>query len=93
MISATVGEVFGVRLTASPTTGYRWHAPDLPDGLELVDSGFTPVADAQPGDGGTEWFRLRATRPGHHDLTFHLKRPWEQTTIDSHVVSVEVTES
>jgi predicted secreted protein len=86
-----VGEAFSVELKASPTTGYKWHAPDLPHGLDLIDAGFAPVAGAEPGDAGTQHFRLRATATGRHRLTFSLKRPWEQEPIDSRTVDVEVT--
>ena len=91
MITATVGEAFSIELRASPTTGYQWHAPDLPHGLDLVDAGFAPAAGAEPGDAGTQLFRIQATKAGRHRLTFTLRRPWEPEPIDSRTVEVEVT--
>ena len=90
MITTAVGEVFTVDLPSTPTTGYQWQDPRLPPGLELVDTAFTLPPTTQPGDGGTQHFHFRATKPGRYTLTFELKRPWEQTPLDTRTVEVEV---
>lgn len=89
MTPVRLGADFGIDLPSTPTTGYRWQPVDLP-GVQLLDSGFAPAGTA-PGEGGTQYFRLRAVEPGRHTLTFELRRPWESDPAGTKVVEIEVT--
>jgi predicted secreted protein len=88
MIAAKVGDVFRVELKSTPTTGYQWQPADLPDGVELVGSDFVPGGTA-PGQGGTQRFQLRASRPGRYQVAFELKRAWETDPAGTHTFEVD----
>jgi predicted secreted protein len=91
MIAANVGDVFTVELKSTPTTGYQWQRTDLPAGVELLDADFVPAPAPRPGEGGIQYFRLHAKKPGRYELTFQLKRSWEPDPISTHTVEVRVT--
>jgi len=90
VIKAAVGEIITVDLPSTPSTGYKWELPAVPDGTELVGSSFTPPPAGTFGEGGIQHFQLRATRPGSFALTFLLKRPWEAEASASTTVDLEV---
>ncbi|MRH92254.1 hypothetical protein GFY24_33285 [Nocardia sp. SYP-A9097] len=90
-LTATVGEVFEIDLKSTPTTGYRWQPTDLPAGIELTESTFTPIPDAEPGDGGTQHFRLRGTTRGHYTIEFRLERSWNNEAVDTHTTDIDIT--
>jgi predicted secreted protein len=90
MLTAHVATPFTVELAANPTTGFAWEAAELPDGVQLLDSRFTPPATARPGAGGTQSFELQAARPGRLSLRFALRRSWETEAAQHETVEVEV---
>jgi predicted secreted protein len=71
-----VGEELVLRLEENPTTGFRWRAADLPEGVTLADDGFVPPAEARPGQGGVHTFRVRPTAPGEYRVAIALGRSW-----------------
>ena len=87
---AHVATPFTIELAATPTTGFAWEAADLPDGVKLLDSRFTPPVTALPGAGGTQVFELQATRPGRVSLHFVLRRSWETEPAQRQTVDIEV---
>ena len=80
---------FDVELGSAPTTGYAWELKSLPEGVELLGSDFSLPPNAAVGDGGTQVFHLRTSRPGRFELPFVLKRRWEIEPIDSRTIEVE----
>jgi len=71
-----VGDELVVRLEENRTTGYRWRADDLPDGVTLVDDAFEAQPPGRPGQGGVHTFRMRPTAPGDHRVRLALGRSW-----------------
>ncbi len=76
------GEVFEVRLSASPSTGYSWRVEPLPKGLVALKSS-AYVKDPTPptippivGAGGTQVFRFAATGRGRGDVNLVYERPF-----------------
>jgi predicted secreted protein len=83
------GVPFDVELGSAPTTGYAWELLSLPAGLELLGSDFSLPAAAAIGDGGVQVFHLRASRAGHFELRFVLKRRWQTQPIQERIVEIE----
>jgi predicted secreted protein len=90
MTSARVGEVVTIDLPASPSTGYKWGLDRVPDGVELVDSTFTPPPPDVVGGSGVQHFDIRADRSGTFALVFTLKRPWEPDAVETNTVDLHV---
>jgi predicted secreted protein len=91
-IIIAVGKEFTVRLKSTPTTGYVWEVPSLPEGIQLLGSDYEkPEGDVQPGDPVIQVFRCLALKAGEHLITFVLKRQWESNAVESHVVTVKAT--
>jgi inhibitor of cysteine peptidase len=81
-ISVTVGQVFVVKLSSNPTTGYRWrYQPEQTAILEQVGepayrNGASPIGNM--GGGGTVFFTFKANNVGQQVLTFEYSRPFEK---------------
>jgi len=90
-VEVTRGTSFVVELGSTPTTGYRWQLPTVPDGIELLDRDFTAPAGGAVGGGGTEVFHLRSNRTGHVELIFELRREWEAEPIETRTIEVDST--
>jgi predicted secreted protein len=89
MVVAHVGDIATIDLPATPSTGYQWSLPTVPDGVELVGTDFTPPAGTTIGAAGVQHFRVRADRVGTFELGFVLSRPWEGSVEDSVTVRLE----
>ncbi|HVP22239.1 MAG TPA: protease inhibitor I42 family protein [Anaerolineaceae bacterium] len=87
------GEEFEIRLTATASTGFIWRLGPIPEQVETLGSSFVQAGQDPPAPGGpsTQVFRFRAVHPGQAELTFELKRSWERTPAQTHVVNVTVT--
>lgn len=93
-----VGETFSVALVGTPTAGYQWSAPTLPDVLAEAGSrgGATSTAQFLPGfAGGNHWevMAFRATAAGSGELVLEERRPFESSdepAADTFRVSVSV---
>jgi inhibitor of cysteine peptidase len=90
MMTVTLGASFEVALGSGASTGYTWELLAPHDGMALVSSGFREQAGAAIGDGGSQFFELRALRVGRAQLSFVRKRRWEQAAIDSRVIDIDV---
>ncbi|WP_067542457.1 protease inhibitor I42 family protein [Nocardia crassostreae] len=90
-ITAAVGRTVDLELRSAPVTGYRWRPGDIPDGVEIVDAGFTPEPGGQPGDGGTQHFLIRATAPGPYAVEFRLARAWNGDAADTRTIEIITT--
>jgi predicted secreted protein len=76
IISAERGDVFVVRLSENPTTGYRWSlAGGEPALLQLQSDDFTPGTGI--GSAGTRVLRYLAAGAGETTLRLQLARSWE----------------
>ena len=76
--TATTGDTVAVRLTESPTSGYRWSVERI-DERVLVAAGdeFTPEAGAGLGGGGTRILRFTVVGGGRGELALRRSRSWE----------------
>ncbi|GAS87536.1 protease inhibitor I42 family protein [Mycolicibacterium brisbanense] len=90
MITAHVGEVVTIDLSSSPSTGYKWDVQQVPDGVAVVNTTFTPPPPDVVGGSGVQHFEVRADRPGSFVLTFTLKRPWEPDGVETSSVDLQV---
>ncbi len=76
------GQSRSVTFAENPSTGYTWAIdPAASEGLDIVavvDGGHHRGAP-MPGAPGTRRWTLRALKPGHADIVFVYRRPWEQT--------------
>ena len=91
-ITAAVGQEFAVPLKSTPTTGYVWEVQKLPQGILHSGSDFqNPDRDIKPGAPVTQVFRFQVQKGGEYNITFVLKRQWENKTIESHTVTVKAS--
>ena len=74
------GERFAISLESNPTTGYKWHLPDIQEKniLALIGSKYYPSGARLIGAGGRERWVFRASGPGKVSLHFKYFRPWEK---------------
>jgi len=86
------GEEFEIRLSATASTGFIWRVGSVPELVETLGSTFEQPGQEppKPGAPATQVFRFRATRPGQAQLFFELKRAWENSPAQTHVVNVTV---
>jgi predicted secreted protein len=83
------GEIFDVRLDATPTSGYIWEIDS--GGLSGLVELITSEILAPPGVvGGTasQAFRFRAVRAGQARLRFSYRRRWEPTPLRETTIQV-----
>lgn len=81
IIDLARGQELIVRLASNRTTGYGWTLADSAERV-LAPQGEPeyvrdPTRFNEVGVGGTEVWRLKATRAGQQTLRFHYRRPWE----------------
>lgn len=90
-IDAAVGARIVVMLDESPTTGYNWTQVGADDALVLLETDFTPPAQAGVGGGGQRTLRFELRQGGRHELRLALARPWEResSAVDHFMVVVQ----
>jgi copper homeostasis protein (lipoprotein) len=91
-LSLRVGQQLTARLSANPSTGYRWALRSGSDGGIVAVQGaatFEQGGAPAPGSPGVEVFHLKAVKAGKADVTFDYKRPSD--TAPSRSVSYPVT--
>ncbi len=94
-IGAEPGETVLVRLSETPSTGYRWALDHIDDGvLAKEGSEFVLPHDAAIGAAGQRTFAFKATNRGVGRIALSLRRGWEGpgSAIDGFEVSVRVGE-
>jgi inhibitor of cysteine peptidase len=73
----SVGGHCRVRLSETPSTGYRWQSEFAESNLiQLLEVHYLPD-EMGPGAGGKREFLFRATHSGAVVIQFSLRRPWE----------------
>lgn len=91
-IAVALGQEFTVSLKSTPTTGYVWEVQKLPPDVVLSGSDYeTPKGAIKPGSPVTQVFRLKVQKPGEYEITFVLKRSWENKAIETHKVTVKAS--
>ncbi len=86
-------QILSVRLPENPTTGFAWNA-SVTDGLVIVDTGYTPDAQASGmvGVGGTRNWTIRGDRAGTQRFSAVYARPWEPNlSADQFNLTVQVS--
>lgn len=79
-INLKVGDVFEVRLTTQPGTGYKWYLrPDAGSQLTLLDERQTRPAQEGYDRPVFQIFRFRVDHPGKILLHLDYLRPWEKS--------------
>jgi predicted secreted protein len=90
-IAVAVGQEFTVSLKSTPTTGYVWEVQKLPPDVVLSGSDYETPKAIKPGSPVTQVFRLKVQKPGEYEITFVLKRSWENKAIETHKVTVKAS--
>lgn len=92
VVRAVPGEIFDVRLDATPTSGYVWEIdPARLTGLvELISSEILPPPAGVAGGTASQSFRFRAIRSGEARLRFSYRRRWEKTPIRETAVQIVI---
>jgi predicted secreted protein len=86
--------VVKIELPESPTTGFIWQLVDPPSGVREIDRAFRSQADdLVAGGSGTRVFCVHVPQPGHYELEFKLRRPWEEEARERAVVVLDVAGS
>lgn len=80
---------FTVELSEATGTGYRWAPVALPPGITLESDAVAP-AESALGSTRERVFRFSASSPGHYQIDFELKRPWEEQAAEARSVQVQV---
>lgn len=89
-IAIAVGQEFTVSLKSTPTTGYVWEVQKLPPDVVLSGSDYeTPKGAIKPGSPVTQVFRFKVQTAGEYNITFVLKRSWENQAIETHTVTLK----
>ncbi len=85
------GGLIAFKLDANPSSGNNWTF-SADQGVSKVGSSFLmPAAgDTRTGTPGTEILFLAVSGPGTHVIKMAYKRPWENFSLDSFQVTVEV---
>jgi len=74
------GKTRTITLAANPTTGYSWHLAepleeDSP--IEIEDSGYKQSSPGRIGQGGSQFWIIKAKNPGPATIIFEYKKRWE----------------
>jgi inhibitor of cysteine peptidase len=89
-LQVVAGETFEIRLPENPTTGYHWQRDPLHGpALEFLEDSFDRSGET-PGAGGIHTWRFRAVETGATELAWEYQRAWEQKSVDTIRVTVQV---
>lgn len=88
-----VGEEVVVKLPETPTTGYQWRLDGAISGLQLTDDSYEAATPIPRGAPGVHVFTLRAVREGEATLKVVEGRSWENHTVRTFHVKLDVRAS
>lgn len=89
-LTVRAGESFAVRLGATPSTGYLWEVSRQPAEFDFLGSEVEPLAGGgQAGQASVQVFRFRVAQAGQFEIEFRLRRPWEESAIQSQTVRID----
>lgn len=91
-ITVKVGQEFVIALGSNLTTGYSWQESYDTLMLKLVEKKYVSdeTEEELVGAGGVEYFRFRALKQGNTQITLDYQRPWEGTSEDQKVFTVNI---
>jgi predicted secreted protein len=93
-VDCTAGEHFIVELGGWGSSGYEWTITmgGTADTVALVSKELVQPGNADGAVGGvlTERFEFAARQAGRAEIRLDLKRPWEDTIEETHLLKVEV---
>ncbi len=78
-----VGQSSKIKLVSNPTTGYSWQLTqpiDKKAPIKLEKTGFLKPKSKLIGAPTTQFWVLKAKKPGIAQITLEYKRPWETET-------------
>ena len=84
-VQEPLGETFGIRLEANPSTGYSWNLT-LTKGLSLSGDEYLPSSTGgqRVGAGGVQSYTLITTAKGDQLARAEYRRPWDTTGTVTH---------
>jgi Chagasin family peptidase inhibitor I42 len=88
-LRANRGHAVEIALEAFPGAGALWSPPPAPDGCRL-EEGERHISGGGIGGPVLQRFIFTAAQPGHYELRFEFKRPWEPEVRAVQSVNVEV---
>lgn len=73
-----VGDSFTLVLNSNPTTGYEWNLASWDEAIMALSSrDFISGNNDMAGQGGQQYFKFQALKPGSTELNLNYARPWE----------------
>ena len=91
VISVNKGHEFGIKLTSSGSSGYRWELK-ADQSYEILKSGHEVIPNLNSfGGAGKEVFFFRANKSGIYNIEFNFRAPWEPEPEKTILFKVEVT--
>jgi predicted secreted protein len=85
-----VGEEVVVKLPETPTTGYQWRLDGATNRLQLTDDCYEAVTTVPRGAPGFHVFTFRAVREGEATVKVVEGRSWEDHTVRTFRVELDV---
>jgi inhibitor of cysteine peptidase len=85
-----VGDQLDIELESNPTTGYSWQLGPLPDGLQLVSSGFEEPGGSLVGAAGSERFVFDVVGPGDGIVRIEYVRVFDDPVVAAQIVEYVV---
>ena len=82
-----VGGTVEVRLPAQFGTGFRWIAVGIPAGMTLAGESIAPNGSTLDGRRDIQVIRLRGEKPGHYEVRFVYRRPFEPDAAPARTVT------
>ena len=76
-IELRMGELFEIRLSENPTTGFRWVLESSGAPTCLVIEDCYETSTATPGAGGSHCWRLQGKQIGESRIELCYRRSWE----------------
>jgi inhibitor of cysteine peptidase len=91
-ISASVGEVFSIKVASNRTTGYAWSVSEISDSgqVAILGSEYIAPEEGRVGEGGDDVWKFKAVGKGTVKLIWNYTRPWE-TEAPAKTVTFTVT--
>jgi predicted secreted protein len=89
-----IEQIFELRLSENPTTGYRWrlNASD-PSEVEVISDTFEPSSSAPGASGFRRWQLKTSKNPGDVTVRLDRLRSWERQPAQSFAIKLHVSAS
>jgi predicted secreted protein len=92
-VNVAIGEEFKIELVSNPSTGYEWNVTQIADEriANMTSSEYVPPDSDLLGASGKQVFTFEALENGTTTITLEYARPFEDSPISRHVVTVTVS--